>query len=92
MINGLSDMHSLRIQRMRLTAIAIISVLMAALLFFTSYRSAFEADQACHFEKASAYEDNAEFGCDHDLETKQWLLFQRGQANYPAKVIKRFRY
>ena len=61
-------------------------------LFFTSYRSAFEADQACHFIKWDSYKESLEFGCDHDLETNQWILYQEGSNHEPAKVIKRFRY
>ena len=61
-------------------------------LFFTSYRSAFEADQACHFIKWESYKESLEFGCDHDLETNQWILYQEGSNHQPAKVVKRFRY
>ena len=31
-------------------------------------------------------------GCDHDLETNQWLLFQKGINSQPAQVIERYRY
>ena len=58
----------------------------------TGYRSAFEADQACHAEKWQSYADAKGFGCDHDLETKQWILFEVSQEHEPAQVIKRFRY
>lgn len=79
---------------MRITfiVITVISLFIAFVLFFTSYRSAFEADQACHFEKRNIYQDKAEFGCDHDLETHQWILFETGLNDRPAMVVKRFRY
>ncbi len=72
--------------------IALLFAIMALILFLTSYRSAFEADQACHYEKWVRYAESPEYGCDHDLETKQWILFENGISNNPAKVIKRFRY
>ena len=31
-------------------------------------------------------------GCDHDLETNQWLLYEEGINGQPSKVIQRFRY
>ncbi len=60
--------------------------------FLTSYRSAFEADQACHAEKWNRYQDAEEVGCDHDLETKQWILYEVAEDHDPAVVIRRFRY
>ena len=58
--------------------------------YMTGYRSAFEADRQCHYIMKTEY--SSSFGCDHDLETRQWLLFQDDIENPPAKVIKRFRY
>jgi len=31
-------------------------------------------------------------GCDHDLETNQWLLYQKGTNDLPSPVISRYRY
>ena len=67
-------------------------IILGAYLFLIGYRSAFEADQACHSEKWNAYGENPSFGCDHDLETHQWLLYEVLPNHNPAKVIKRFRY
>ena len=62
-------------------------------MFYPQYRSAFEADQACHFE-ISTYQDQelTLLGCDHDLETRQWILFEEGLDSQPAEVMQRFRY
>ena len=75
--------------------VALASLLLLILFgvyFLTSYRSAFEADQACHYEKWLNYKDDQSFGCDHDLETQQWILFEEGRDHSAAKVIQRFRY
>ena len=32
------------------------------------------------------------YGCDHDTETHQWILFEEQDNTQPAKIIKRFRY
>ena len=63
-------------------------------LFYLSfgYKSAFEADQQCHFEKSRTYSEESSIDCDHDLETRQWILFEDGLGDNPARVIKRFRY
>lgn len=66
--------------------------LIGAFYFFTGYRSAFEADQKCHFLLATEYPESSGYACDHDLETKQWLLYKSREGDYPAKVIRRFRY
>ena len=75
--------------------VAVVSFLLVstcAFYFFTGYRSAFEADQACHFEQWASYRDEPSFGCDHDLETNQWILYEVLPNHMAAKVIKRFRY
>ncbi len=60
--------------------------------FFTGYRSAFEADQACHYELQLKSENVIKYGCDHDLETRQWILFESNSNKLPSIVIKRFHY
>jgi len=79
---------------MKVTFAIIISLLIATLgaLHLQRYKSAFEADQACHFQQWDAYGDNPNFGCDHDLETNKWILYEVLPSHMPAKVIKRFRY
>ena len=75
--------------------IVVLCVLIASLAgysFATGYRSAFEADQACHSQQWNDFGENSGFGCDHDLETNQWLLYEIGSNHQAAKVIKRFRY
>ena len=72
--------------------VLIIGTLLGGCLYLTSYRSAFEADQACHYEKTKVYESSSSFGCDHDTETSQWILYELENSGLPAKVIKRFRY
>ena len=59
---------------------------------FLGFNSAFEADQLCHSTLANFDSNNQNFGCDHDTETHQWLLYEKQDVSKPAKVIKRFRY
>ena len=62
--------------------IAIISslflVILGSIYFFTGYQSAFEADQQCHFDMRIEFNELDGIGCDHDMETKQWLMKARG--------------
>ena len=69
-------------------------IIVGLLYFFTGYNSAFEADQQCHYEMRLKYVElnDLELGCDHDLETNQWLLYKIGKNNEPSKVIERYRY
>ena len=70
----------------------IITILSGILIFwFTGFRSAFEADQSCH-SLLKSYKDIDNYGCDHDTETHQWILYEDKDQINPAKVIKRFRY
>ena len=60
--------------------------------FLTAYDSAFEADQYCH-SYLSSYDDlSGSYGCDHDTETHQWILFESNGDEEPAKIMKKFRY
>ena len=60
--------------------------------FLTGYDSAFEADQYCH-STLSSYEGLSDtYGCDHDIETHQWILYESKTNKEPAKIIKKFRY
>ena len=60
--------------------------------FLTGYDSAFEADQYCH-SYLSNYDNQPEiYGCDHDTETHQWILYESNENKEPAKIIKKFRY
>ena len=72
-------------------SIALILTCLFGFLYLTSYRSAFEADQACHSDKFHEFNDSSDFGCDHDLETNQWILYQKKDKN-DAVVMKRYRY
>ena len=60
--------------------------------FFTGYDSAFEADQYCHSTLSSYDNLSGNYGCDHDTETHQWILYQLNDNKEPAKIIKKFRY
>ncbi len=60
--------------------------------FTPEYQSAFEADQQCHYEMSTLRIDQPNVGCDHDTETRQWLLFDSGNFNQPAEVLKRYKY
>jgi len=60
--------------------------------FLTGYDSAFEADQYCHSTLSSYDNSSATYGCDHDTETHQWILYEADDKKEPAKIIKKFRY
>ena len=77
------------------TSLAVISltvIILGCLYFFTGYKSAFEADQQCHYELRLKSDELEGLGCDHDLETNQWILYQNGINDKPSQVIERFRY
>ena len=60
--------------------------------FLTGYDSAFEADQYCHSFLLSHDNLSDNYGCDHDTETHQWILYESNESKEPAKIIKKFRY
>ena len=72
--------------------ISLIAFIIGFFYFFTGYKSAFEADQQCHYEMRLKSVELDGLGCDHDLETSQWLLYMKGINDQPSQVIKRFRY
>mgnify|MGYP001426396660 CR=1 FL=1 len=70
----------------------LIAIILGYVYFFNGYKSAFEADQQCHYELRLKSAELEGLGCDHDLETNQWLLFQESLNDGPSIIIKRFRY
>ena len=78
--------------KLSIAIISLIAIIVAFLYFSIDYKSAFEADQQCHYELRLKSVDLEGLGCDHDLETNQWLLYQKGINDDPSQVIKRFRY
>ena len=60
--------------------------------FLTGYDSAFEADQFCHSYLSNFDNLSENYGCDHDTETHQWILYESNESKEPAKIIKKFRY
>ena len=72
--------------------ISVIALILGSLYFLTGYKSAFEADQQCHYEMKLKSVELDELGCDHDLETNQWILYRKGINDQPAKVVERYRY
>ena len=60
--------------------------------FLTGYDSAFEADQNCQSHLSSLDNISGNYGCDHDIETHQWILYESNGSTEPAKIIKKFRY
>ena len=75
-----------------ITLISLIAIILGYLYFFTGYKSAFEADQQCHYELGLKSIEIEGLGCDHDLETNQWILYQQGINDNPSQVVERFRY
>jgi hypothetical protein len=67
-------------------------ILLVLVYFLTGYDSAFEADQFCHSTLSSYDNQSGNYGCDHDTETHQWILYESNENNQPAKIIKKFRY
>tara|TARA_B100000579_G_scaffold297543_1_gene247590 strand:- start:195 stop:434 length:240 start_codon:yes stop_codon:yes gene_type:complete len=78
--------------RLTILLISLIAIILGFLYFFTGYKSAFEADQQCHYEMRLKSLEIEGLGCDHDLETNQWLLYQKGMNDQPSQVVKRYRY
>ena len=72
--------------------ISLIALILGSLYFFTGYKSAFEADQQCHYEMTLKSVELDELGCDHDLETNQWILYRKSLNDQPAQVVERYRY
>jgi hypothetical protein len=67
-------------------------ILLFLIYFLTGYDSAFEADQYCHSYLSSYDKVSGSYGCDHDTETHQWILYESNDTKEPAKIIKKFRY
>ena len=78
--------------KLTIAFISLIAIIVGYLYFFNGYKSAFEADQQCHYEMRLKSNELEGLGCDHDLETNQWLLYQKGTIDQPSQVIKRYRY
>ena len=72
--------------------ISLISIILGYVYFFTGYKSAFEADQQCHYELRLKSVELEGLGCDHDIETNQWILYQNGINEKPSSVVERYRY
>ena len=78
--------------KLTILLISLIAVIIGFLYFLTGYKSAFEADQQCHYEMTLKSVEIDSLGCDHDLETHQWILYGKGINDQPAKVLERYRY
>ena len=78
--------------KISIAVISLIAAALAYLYFFTGYQSAFEADQQCHYELRLKSAELEGLGCDHDLETNQWILYQKGINDMPSQVVERYRY
>ncbi len=76
-------------------AVGIMIVILLSILTFiklNKFSSAFEADQVCHFDRWELYKDKEGVNCDHDLETRQWILYEIGTDHQPAKILKFYHY
>tara|TARA_Y100001968_G_scaffold248261_1_gene232795 strand:+ start:473 stop:715 length:243 start_codon:yes stop_codon:yes gene_type:complete len=78
--------------KISIALISLLAIILVYLYFFTGYNSAFEADQQCHYELRLKSVELEGLGCDHDLETNQWLLYQNGTNGKPSQVVERYRY
>ena len=73
-------------------AFFLLVILLFLIYFLTGYDSAFEADQYCHSLLSSYDNMSGNYGCDHDTETHQWILYESNDIKEPAKIIRKFRY
>ena len=78
--------------KLTIVFISLIAIIVGFLYFFTGYKSAFEADQQCHYEMRLKSAQIEGLACDHDLETNQWLLYKKGSNDQPSQVLERYRY
>ena len=78
--------------KLTIAFIFLIAIIVGFVYFFTGYKSAFEADQQCHYELRLKSVELEGLGCDHDLETNQWLLYHKSINDEPSQVVERFRY
>ncbi len=78
--------------KLTIAFITLISIIFAFLYFSPDYKSAFEADQQCHYEMRLKSVELDRLGCDHDLETNQWILYREGLDDQPSQVVERYRY
>ncbi len=68
-------------------------ILVGIVLFYlTGYDSAFEADQLCHSYLSEYENSTGNYGCDHDTETHQWILYNKEKNTEPAQILMKFRY
>ena len=67
-------------------------IVLFLIYFLTGYDSAFEADQNCHSTLSSYDNSSGIYGCDHDTETHQWILYKSNGSEEPAIIMKKFRY
>ena len=68
-----------------------ISIIATFLYWKISFNSAFEADKTCHSNLSRYLVESENYGCDHDIETHQWILY-RNLDNYKFEIIERYRY
>ena len=70
----------------------LLALFLLFIYYLTGIDSAFEADQYCHSYLSSYVNSSENYGCDHDTETHQWILYESNDVKEPAKIIKKFRY
>ena len=70
----------------------LLALFLLFIYYLTGIDSAFEADQHCHSNLSSYDNLSGNYGCDHDTETHQWILYESNDNKEPAKIIKKFRY
>ena len=74
------------------SSIFLLVILLFLIYFLTGYDSAFEADQNCHSYLSNYENSSGNYGCDHDTETHQWILYESNNNKEPAKIINKLRY
>ena len=63
-------------------------ILLFLIYFLTAYDSAFEADQNCHSYLSSYDNISGNYGCDHDTETHQWILYESMTKKNQLKLLR----
>jgi len=82
----------MKIVNLSLKVILSLRLVGIVLFYLTGYDSAFEADQLCHSNLAEYENPTGNYGCDHDTETHQWILYNKEKNTEPAQILEKFRY
>ncbi len=76
-----------------LVFIVLVAILGVFLFFhFAKFKSAFEADKRCHQDINNEKNNINSLKCDHDFETRQWILYSLDDKSSEYQIYKRYYY